>query len=163
MAAPVFKRIAEQVLPYLNVPHDIPVSPARLRAARRSQNSESDDVSDFDSVQVTSATFGDSGQTEPISAAMLPVSTSAPTVELAAGGDVSVPDLAGRTVRQVTEICIRLGVNPVLVGAGTVQEQAPPPGAMVRRGASVIFQFGRPVLRQAQLRAQGQLRKAAAR
>jgi len=163
VAAPVFKRIAEQVLPYLNVPHDIPVSPARLRAARRSQNSESDDVSDFDSVQVTSATFGDSGQTEPISAAMLPVSTSAPTVELAAGGDVSVPDLAGRTVRQVTEICIRLGVNPVLVGAGTVQEQAPPPGAMVRRGASVIFQFGRPVLRQAQLRAQGQLRKAAAR
>lgn len=163
VAAPVFKRIADQVLPYLNVPHDIPVSPARLRAARRSQSSESDDVSDFDSAQVTSATFGDSGQTEPISAAMLPVSTSAPTVELAAGGDVSVPDLAGRTVRQVTEICIRLGVNPVLVGAGTVQEQAPPPGAMVRRGASVIFQFGRPVLRQAQLRAQGQLRKAAAR
>ena len=163
VAAPVFKRIAEQVLPYLNVPHDIPVSPARLRAARRSQNSESDDVSDFDSVQVTSATFGDSGQTEPISAAMLPVSTSAPTVELAAGGDVSVPDLAGRTVRQVTEICIRLGVNPVLVGAGTVQEQAPPPGAMVRRGASVIFQFGRPVFRQAQLRPQAQVRKAAAR
>jgi cell division protein FtsI (penicillin-binding protein 3) len=163
VAAPVFKRIADQVLPYLNVPHDIPVSPARLRAARRSQNSESDDVSDFDSVQVTSATFGDSGQTEPISAAMLPVSTSAPTVELAAGGDVSVPDLAGRTVRQVTEICIRLGVNPVLVGAGTVQEQAPPPGAMVRRGASVIFQFGRPVLRQAQLRPQAQVRKAAAR
>ena len=160
VAAPVFKRIAQQVLPYLNVPHDIPVSPATLRAARRSQASEAADVSDFDSPQLTSAAFSP-GQPEPISAAALPVSASAPTVELAAGGGISIPDLAGRTVRQVTEICVQLGVNPVLVGTGTVQEQSPQPGAMVRRGASVIFQFGRPLLRQAQLRAHTQFHKAA--
>jgi cell division protein FtsI (penicillin-binding protein 3) len=163
VAAPVFKRIAEQVLPYLNVPHDIPVSPATLRAARRSQAHEAADVSDFDSSQLASAAFGDSGRAEPISAAALAGSASAPTVELAADGDLSVPDLTGKTVRQVTEICIQLGVNPVLVGAGTVQEQSPLPGAVVRRGASVIFQFGRPLPRQAQLRSQAQLRKAAAR
>jgi cell division protein FtsI (penicillin-binding protein 3) len=163
VAAPVFKRIAEQVLPYLNVPHDVPVSHATLRAARRSQTNELADVSDFDPAQLTSAAFNDSGQPEPASAIELAASPSAPTVELAEGEGIPVPDLTGKTVRQVTEICVQLGVNPVLVGAGTVQEQSPQPGAMVRRGASLIFRFARPVLTQAQLRTQGQLRKAAAR
>ena len=162
VAAPVFKRIAEQVLPYLNVPHDIPVSPAALRAARRSQAGEAADVSDFDSAQLSSTSFDDSAQAEPISAAF-PVSSSAPTVELAAGEGLSIPDLTGKTVREVTEICVQLGLNPVLVGAGTVQEQSPQPGSTVRRGASVIFQFGRPLLKQAQLHTHAQLRKAAAR
>jgi cell division protein FtsI (penicillin-binding protein 3) len=163
VAAPVFKRIAEQVLPYLNVPHDVPVSPATLRAARRSQVNEVADVSDFDPAQVTSSGFNDSVQFQPVAATQLAASPSAPTVELAEGEGISVPDLTGKTVRQVTEICVQLGVNPVLVGAGTVQEQSPQPGAMLRRGASLIFRFGRPVLTQAQLRTQGQLRKAAAR
>jgi cell division protein FtsI (penicillin-binding protein 3) len=162
VAAPVFKRIAEQVLPYLNVPHDIPVAPATLRAARRSQANEIADVSDFDPAQVSSAALADSVQAQPVSA-LLPVSTSAPTLELAEGEGISVPDLTGKTVRQVTEICVQLGVNPVLVGAGTVQEQSPPSGAMVRRGASVIFRFGRPILTQARLHAQAQLHRAAAR
>jgi beta-lactam-binding protein with PASTA domain len=84
-------------------------------------------------------------------------------MELAEGAGISVPDLTGKTVRQVTEICVQLGVNPVLAGAGTVQEQSPQPGTTVRRGASVIFQFGRPALTQAQLRTKAQVRKAAAR
>jgi cell division protein FtsI (penicillin-binding protein 3) len=163
VAAPVFKRIAEQVLPYRNVPRDIPVSPATLRAARRSQAKEAADVSDFDRRQFTAGGFSDSAPNESVSAAPLPVSASAPTVELAAGSGISVPDLTGKTVRQVTEICVQLGVNPVLVGTGTVQEQSPQPGAIIRRGASVIFQFGRPLLTQAQLRTPVQLRKAAAR
>jgi cell division protein FtsI (penicillin-binding protein 3) len=163
VAAPVFKRIAEQALPYLNVPRDIPVSRATLRAARRSQSSDTADVSDFAPAQLSSGTLSDSAQPEPISAAVLPISATAPTVELAEGAGISVPDLTGKTVRQVTEICVQLGVNPVLVGAGTVQEQSPPPDTPVRRGASVIFRFGRPVLKQAQLRAQAEVRKAATR
>src|SRR5207253_8799331 len=135
---------------------------AKLRAARRSQASEAADVSDFDSAQLTPAASS-SGQPEPISAGVLPVSAPAPTVELAAGDGISIPDLTGKTVRQVTEICVQLGVNPVLIGAGTVQEQSPPGGAMVRRGGSVIFRFFRPILRQAQLRAQAKLHKTAAR
>jgi cell division protein FtsI (penicillin-binding protein 3) len=162
VAAPVFKRIAEQALPYLNVPHDVPVSPATLRAARRPQANEASDVSDFDPAQVSSAAFTDPAQAEPISA-LLPVSASAPTLELAEGGGISVPDLTGKTVRQVTEICVQLGINPVLVGAGTVQEQSPPPSAMVRRGGSVIFRFGRPIPIQAKLHARAQLHKTAAR
>ena len=93
----------------------------------------------------------------PADAELLP----AQTVELAAGEGVSVPDLSGKTVRQVTEICVQLGLNPVLVGAGTVQSQSPEPGTMVRPGAAIIFKFGRPVLTQAQLRAQAQVHRAA--
>jgi len=163
VAAPVFKRIAEQVLPYLNVPRDIPVSPATLRAARRSRAPEDADISDFEPGQFTPVGFSDSAQAKPISAAALPVSASAPTVELAEGAGISIPDLTGKTVRQVTEICIQLGVNPVLVGAGTVQGQSPPAGTTVRSGASVIFHFGRPAATPAQLRTQAQIRKAAAR
>src|SRR5256886_2014903 len=33
MAAPVFKRIAEQILPYLDVPRDVPLSPKLLQAS----------------------------------------------------------------------------------------------------------------------------------
>jgi beta-lactam-binding protein with PASTA domain len=84
-------------------------------------------------------------------------------VELAEGAGISMPDLTGKTVRQVTEICVQLGVNPVLVGAGTVREQSPTAGTAVRPGASVIFHFGRPAAKPAQLRTQAQIRKAAAR
>jgi cell division protein FtsI (penicillin-binding protein 3) len=34
IAAPVFKRIAQQVLPYLNVPHDLDLAPAKVRTMR---------------------------------------------------------------------------------------------------------------------------------
>ncbi len=70
------------------------------------------------------------------------VLASATTVELAEGGGVSVPTLMGKTVREVTEICERLGVNPVLVGTGIVQEQRPEPGVRISRGSSVTVRFG---------------------
>ncbi len=127
VAAPVFKRIAEQVLPYLNVPHDIPVSPATLRAARRSQAERCRRRFRFrcgpNELQPVLAIRPTPDRFPP---AVLPVSATAPTVELAEGAGISIPDLTGKTVRQVTEICVQLGVNPVLVGAGTVQEQSPP-------------------------------------
>src|ERR1700740_950961 len=37
VAAPVFKRIAEQVLPYLDVPRDVPIEPRLLQAAYKSE------------------------------------------------------------------------------------------------------------------------------
>ncbi len=45
VAAPVFKRIAEQVLPYLDVPRDIPVSP-RLIQAKYNPANDAQDTSD---------------------------------------------------------------------------------------------------------------------
>src|SRR5215471_8392599 len=42
VAAPVFKRIAEQVLPYLDVPRDVPLSPKLVQAAYRRSSAEND-------------------------------------------------------------------------------------------------------------------------
>jgi len=53
-----------------------------------------------------------------------------------------VPDFSGETMREVTEACIRLGLEPVLVGTSLATIQMPTAGARVRRGAKVTVQFG---------------------
>src|SRR5436190_23113257 len=48
VAAPVFKRVAEQVLPYLDVPRDVPLSPNLIQAAyKRNELEEESSLSDF--------------------------------------------------------------------------------------------------------------------
>jgi beta-lactam-binding protein with PASTA domain len=61
------------------------------------------------------------------------------------GGDISLPDFSGKTMREVTEICLRLGLEPLLVGSNLAVEQRPEAGTQVRRGAKVTVQFGTPV------------------
>jgi hypothetical protein len=60
------------------------------------------------------------------------------------GDGVQLPTLTGKTVRQVMEICQKLGINPVLVGEGISQQQQPDAGGMTRRGGTVTVWFGRP-------------------
>jgi hypothetical protein len=45
-------------------------------------------------------------------------------------------------MRDVTEMCLRLGLEPVLVGSGLAMEESPADGAKVRRGAKVTVRFG---------------------
>ena len=63
------------------------------------------------------------------------------TVALDEGGDIAVPDFHGKTVREVTETCLRLGLNPVLIGSSLAQDQSPAAGAKVRRGAKITVRF----------------------
>jgi len=63
-------------------------------------------------------------------------------VALDEGGDIAVPDFEGKTMREVTEICLRLGLEPVLVGTGLAVDEAPASGAKVRRGAKITVRFG---------------------
>jgi cell division protein FtsI (penicillin-binding protein 3) len=146
VAAPVFKRVAEQALAYLNVPQDEAISPKTLRASRQSKaEAAPSDLADFDPVQIESPAAQDANA-EPVPPAPSPASAMAspPTVELAEGDGVELPSLVGKTVRQVTEICQKLGVNPVLVGNGVAQQQQPQAGAVTRHGGSVTVWFGRP-------------------
>ncbi|HVA95017.1 MAG TPA: penicillin-binding protein [Candidatus Dormibacteraeota bacterium] len=144
VAAPAFKRIAEQVLAYLNVPHDVPLPAETLRASREraADRNLDDDVSDFDPGQLER----NAGPEDPVPAA--PSSTPgnpAPTVEVAQGKGIPVPALVGKTVRDVTEQCVELGLTPVLVGTGIASEQSPEPGTMIRRGGRITVQFARDV------------------
>src|SRR6266481_3185113 len=99
VAAPVFKRIAEQVLPYLDVPRDVPIAPRLVQAAyKRRQISDSTTLEDF-----TPADF--SGQPDqppaetPATKSRVRLSATPPvTVAVQEGGDIEVPDLAGRTM-----------------------------------------------------------------
>jgi beta-lactam-binding protein with PASTA domain len=58
--------------------------------------------------------------------------------------EISIPDFSGKTMRDVTETCLRLGLDPVLVGTNLATEQTPEAGSQVRRGSRVTVKFGTP-------------------
>jgi len=137
VAAPVFKRVTEQILTYLDVPRDVRISPKMQRTGdQRGPEQLEADLSDFDSVQVTTSAREDASTPEPALHATL----TAPT-GLAAEEDLTVPGFRGKSVRDVTEECLRLGFTPVLVGTGVAVEQSPEAGTTVRRGSRLTVHF----------------------
>ncbi len=141
VAAPTFKRVAQQVLAYMDVPHDIPVDAKALRAGRvHADDQNLADVSDFDPVQTDSNT-----SETPAPVAAPDQGAAASTVELAEGEGIPAPNLKGKTVREVTEQCMKLGLNPVLSGTGLAAGQTPDPGTFLRRGSRINVQFARDV------------------
>jgi cell division protein FtsI (penicillin-binding protein 3) len=141
IAAPVFKRVAQQVLAYLNVPHDIPIAADTLRASRLKTNDRNlADVSDFDPVQ---AEAGIAVEDSLPPANSQDNGSAAPTVELAEGEGIPVPNLQGRTVREVIEQCMKFGFTPILAGTGIAIEQSPEPGTLIRRGSHINVRFAR--------------------
>ena len=140
VAAPIFKSVAEQVLPYLDVPRDVPVTAKLVQASYKKEDlSETPDASldDFNPLDLNAA----SDQPTPQPAAKPEPKLPSVTVALDEGGDIAVPDFHGKTVRDVTETCLRLGLNPVLIGTSLAQDQSPAPGAKVRRGAKITVRF----------------------
>ncbi len=144
VAAPVFKRIAEQVLPYLNVPRDVPLSPRLIETAYHpgsDTQGSSDDLSNVD-FSAQAGTVDD----------QIPADTTQPKASLQKlpevmvsteeEGGISVPDFTGKTMRDVTEACLRLGLDPVLVGTSLASKQTPAAGSKVRRGSKIIVEFG---------------------
>jgi cell division protein FtsI (penicillin-binding protein 3) len=138
VGGPVFKRIAEQVLAYLDVPHDVPV-PSGVETAKnfhgapqpKVEKSPEDDSSKerFDAVLASKKQSAEA---------------SAPTMAFGDPSAVVVPNLAGQTVRAVSETCSKLGLVPGLIGNGVALEQSPESGAVVLRGSRLTVRFGRP-------------------
>src|SRR5712692_6864650 len=152
VAAPVFKRIAEQVLPHLDVPRDVPVGPRLVQVAYKNREvSDSATLEDF-----TPTDFSEQPDQPPAKSAATNSregNSPAPAVTVAVdeGGDIQVPNLSGKTMREVTTICLRLGLEPVLVGSSLATNQNPAAGARVRRGAKITVQFGTPAPKIAKL------------
>ena len=142
VSAPVFKSIAEQVLPYLDVPRDVPLSPRRLQTAYKTRR-ETDDASLDDLTPVDFSAQSQQTEESAKPAASNVVEQKPPEVTLALdeGGDIAVPDFAGKTMREITEVCVRLGLDPVLVGSGVASEQTPEAGTKVRRRTKVTVAF----------------------
>ncbi len=152
VAAPVFKRIAEQVLPHLDVPRDVPIGPRLVQAAYHNrQASPSDTLEDY-----TPTDFSGLPDQPPMEASAPNLKgrkshRPSATVAVDEGGDIQVPDFSGKTMRDVTETCLRLGLDPVLVGSSLATNQTPAAGARVRRGAKITVQFGTPAPKIAHL------------
>ncbi len=146
LGGPVFKRIAEQSLAYLEVPHDVPLpsdvetagnlksKPPELQlnapAAADARNAASREVKDQQQFQsVAAKTAAD----EFSSSATVPIENDA----------VAIPDFSGRSPRAVLEACSKLGIEPSLIGNGVALEQTPEAGTRVVRGSQVTVRFGR--------------------
>ena len=145
VAAPVFKRIAEQVLPYLDVSRDVPLNPRLIQAAYKKQEAvDESTLEDF-----TPTDFSAQSEDTPVNeiSTSVPAPVKRPAEVMMAvdeGGDVTVPDFAGKTMREVTEMCLRLGLDPVLVGTNLATDQSPAADTQVKRNSRVTVQFGTP-------------------
>jgi cell division protein FtsI (penicillin-binding protein 3) len=139
VGGPVFKRIAEQTLAYLDVPHDIPI-PSDVETAKNLRR---------DSQQSNGASNGPDSKSDANESSFQAVAKqdasqqSARTVAFDENESVVVPSLAGQSVRGVTEECSRLGLVPSLIGNGVALEQSPEAGTQVLRGSRVTVRFGR--------------------
>ncbi|MCA1633586.1 MAG: transpeptidase family protein [Acidobacteria bacterium] len=145
VAAPVFREIADQILPYLDVMPDeeieTPSTPATrlVASAPRAQGDGS-------------AAKGIEGQAaQPVN---LPV--VARGEGLAAGGEIRevvyasaggrallMPDLRGRSVRDVARVCAQLGLELEAYGEGRAFRQSPAVGARLEAGQTVRIEFER--------------------
>ncbi|MGH9708976.1 MAG: peptidoglycan D,D-transpeptidase FtsI family protein, partial [Candidatus Acidiferrales bacterium] len=106
-AGPVFKEVAEQVLSYMNVPHDMPELPtlekASLRQRTRQPSFDAQFDADIDTHSAKKAKRATRSMPLPNpAAASVPESS---TVAIAEGQAVTVPKLIGHSVRAVTEAC----------------------------------------------------------
>jgi cell division protein FtsI (penicillin-binding protein 3) len=149
VSAPVFKRIAEQVLAYLDVPRDVPLNPRLVQTAYR-QNRESDAVAMEDDTPMDFSAPTELTEQAAKPPEATPVQQPQPanvTVTMDEGGDIAVPDFKGKTMREVADTCMRLGLNPVLVGSSLALQQTPAAGSKVRRGAKIRVEFGTPPVR----------------
>ena len=147
VAAPVFRELAEQVLPYLDIAPDTELKPearaaeeqiARAGAGGRVQTGAGAAASssrENSESEVAPATLpevvrggGERGEV-----------VYAPAAERA----LLMPDVRGRSVRDAAHICAQLGLELEALGEGRAVRQSPAAGARVESGQRVRVEFGR--------------------
>jgi cell division protein FtsI (penicillin-binding protein 3) len=128
IAAPVFKRVAEQVLRYMSVPPDVPSYAPQYVVKRPKPESKPKQ---------------ERGP-QPAPAGLTQLVAMHPDTDL---GDIVVPDFRGKSLRQVTEESLKTGLRLQSIGSGAAVEQSPPAGASVPAGASIQVRFSSRVER----------------
>ena len=172
VSAPVFTEVAQQVLEYLGVPHDIDLRPAPKPTTKEPAVPE-DDQQD-DDMQALYQAANDLPSDDPLRAApQAPASTPPPpaasptvtaansttphgkaapvaaaptppaTVVIADAHQFRVPSLVGLSMRQVIEQAGTTGLQVEIIGSGIAREQAPAPGAMVPAGTKIVVRCER--------------------
>ena len=143
VAAPVFREIAEQILPDLNVAPDTEI---------KTENPIASALRDAESAERVRAELERVGCLATWRAATLP--QVAGTGAQGEGSDeviyapatsrgVLMPDLRGKSVRDAARICAQLGLEMEARGEGRALRQSPAAGAEVEAGRTVRIEFGR--------------------
>lgn len=137
VAAPVFREIAEQILPDLSVSPDIQVKSPVPQIAQTSKPSPQQIQAEQQQSEARAATLprvaanSFSGQTKEVVFAM------------ATRRAALMPDLRGQSVRDVLRTCQQLGLRLEARGEGRALRQNPEPGSEVDPGLVVRVDFGR--------------------
>ena len=171
VSAPVFTRIAQQVLAYMNVPHDAALNPKRLQIRASVKDSELEEGS-ADRVggglelaqdqppappskeptpAPASAKLVNASVTAEKTAPAPPPPLPAPTpdkpatgtVVLDVGGGTTVPSFVGKTLRAAIETAQDAGIELQAVGSGVARDQSPAAGSKVVGGSRVVVRFSR--------------------
>lgn len=162
VSAPVFKEVAQQVLEYLGVPHDIEVHAPRTTPLPQTNVAEDQDEGQGD-VNAMFAAINDLPSDDPLRnpqpasapppaapAAAKPVGQTPPspapagkspqpvTVTVNEKKQLKVPSLIGLPIRKVIEVAEAAGLAVQVTGTGTVREQAPVAGTMVAPGTRIV-------------------------
>jgi cell division protein FtsI (penicillin-binding protein 3) len=155
VAAPVFQRVMQESLEYLNVPHDMELrNPARttLRAnVNDSDLSETSpdrlagglEVSELPaksaSAPVVAVVAAQSSPSDMKAESVLTAPLISGTVVDVEG--VPVPTLIGKSVRQAIEVAQESGLEIEVIGNGVAREQTPAPGMRIPPGATIAVRF----------------------
>ncbi len=138
VAAPIFREVAEQVLPALNVMPDIETKSAPdliaqsntdpERAAKIQEEQAQSEKQRKATMPTVDSNGGRSGEV---------------VYAVATKKAMLMPDLRGRSVRDVARTCAQLGLQVEARGEGRVLKQNPSAGTEVNTGQLVYVDFGR--------------------
>jgi cell division protein FtsI (penicillin-binding protein 3) len=143
VSAPVFKRVAEQVLAYYGVPHDVEPkeNASRRLLAKRTAESDSEDKETNTPGEVIDL---DPESSVPLKAPALPaIDARGGTVVLDQSNASTVPSLLGLSMREAIAAAQKAGFELQVVGSGVAREQQPPPGSYLPPGSKIAVRFSR--------------------
>ena len=138
VAAPVFREIAEQILPGMGVMPDVETKSTLPLIAQATVNPEREAKAREDQARVAQQR-----------------QATMPTVDSNGGREgevvyanatnkaILMPDLRGRSVRDVARTCAQLGLQMEARGEGKVFRQNPAAGSEINSGQVIYVDFGR--------------------
>jgi membrane peptidoglycan carboxypeptidase len=127
--APVFKRIAEQVLRYMSVPPDVPSYAPQYTVKQPKQPKEPP--------HPVAPVYSRAPSLVQVSSTV----TDRRNGEDSEFGGISIPDFHGKSLRQVTEESLKAGLRLQSIGSGAAVDQWPPAGSNAAAGSRVQVRF----------------------
>jgi len=137
IAAPIFKKIAEQVLRYKSVAPDVPSYAPEYKVDEKPKREP-----------LVGPRPATTGPVELVSLNVVPGFNPRSVPDAPELGDIPIPDFYGKSLRQVTEECLKAGLRLQSIGSGAAVQQLPLPGTSVRAGSRVRVRFSSKVERR---------------